>query len=219
MLKRNFLICFTGVDGSGKTAHAISLMRYLKQNGYNCKYVWCGHRPFVSYPFFGLTKLAGYWKRTKKNTFTDPLEYAPRETKKKLAKILCLLFFIDFLSLAFFKIGLPLILGKNIICDRYIYDLIMELKRNNLISEKFSYKLRKLLPNPTVIFLMDAPETLASERRGFTSIDLLSKRRIYVEMGKVFNFMIIDSSKDFLSNHILICNIVLSRISTSNVEI
>ncbi|MEM3378391.1 MAG: hypothetical protein QW674_05540 [Candidatus Bathyarchaeia archaeon] len=210
MMKKGVLICFTGVDGSGKTTHARSLMKYLKQTGYSCEYVWGASRPIFSYIFFAFTKLMGYWRITKENAYTNPLEYAPKRLAKKLGPLLLFLYFIDFQIKTSLKIRLPLMFGKNIICDRYFYDLLMELERSNLSSQRFVSVLSVTLPQPTVTFLLNAPEILIGERRGFSYMEIKSKMKIFLELSKVFNFIVVDSSKDFSYNHKKICEIVLA---------
>jgi dTMP kinase len=194
------MICFTGVDGSGKTTHARALLKFLKHNGCSCAYVWGAFRPILSYTFFAFTRLFGYWKIMRKNAFTNPLEYAPERVKKNFASLMRLLFFIDFQIKTSLKIRLPLLLGKNIICDRYFYDLLMELELNNLSSKNFVYLVSITLPQPLITFLMDANETAINKRRNFSLKELQSKRKIFLRMSKSFNFAVINSRLDYSYN-------------------
>jgi len=200
MRNRSFLICFTGVDGSGKTTHAKFLKKYLEEHGYSCRYVWGASRPFLSYFFFAFTRVLGYWKNTKKNAYTDPLEYAPRLLSTKFGKIWRLFLFIDYQLKALAKIRLPLLMGKVVICDRYFYDLLMELRLSNVSSKRFALLLSKSMPKPLVTFLMGAPETLARSRRNF-SYDFFSKRNgVFLDLAKSFNFRVVNSSEALLEN-------------------
>jgi dTMP kinase len=212
MVNKGILICFTGVDGAGKTTHARSLTEYLKQKGYMCKYIWCGHRPLISYPFFALTRLVGYWKKIKRSAFTDPLECAPERIKKKLARALWLFFFADFQIITFFRVSFSLMLGRYIVCDRYFYDLLMELKRNNVPSRGFFNLISKTLPQPLIVFLMDAQEVLISKRRNLAFEELKAKREIFLQMSKTFSFIVIDSKKKFSYNQEIIRKLVLKAI-------
>jgi len=199
-LKKGFIICFTGVDGAGKTTHARALLKFLKDNGYSCVYVWGAFRPILSYTFFAFTRLFGYWKIIRKNAFTNPLEYAPERIAKNFALVMRLFFFIDFQIKTLLKIWLPLLLGKNIICDRYFYDLLMELEVINFSSKNFVYLMLRTLPQPLITFLMDANENAINERRNFSLEELQSKRKIFLRMGKFFNFVVINSELDFSNN-------------------
>lgn len=200
MRKAALLICFTGMDGSGKTTHAYSILKHLKKRGYACKYSWAAFRPFLSYSFFVFTRILGYWKEKKKNTYTDPLEYAPKELAKKLAKIWQLFLFLDFQIRTTIKIRLPLALGITIICDRYIYDLFIELQRSNLLNNKFIKLLTTTLPRPTLTFLMDVSEEFVSKRRRLLINEIREKRKFYLEMAKSFRFIIVNSAGEFWSN-------------------
>ena len=194
------LICFTGVDGSGKSTHAKALFVYLKQNGINCKYVWGASRPLLAYAFFALTRVFGYWKRTKENTYTDPLEFAADRLASKLAVLYRFLLFVDFQIRTTTKLRIPLILGKTVVCDRYFYDLLMDLERSDTLSNRFVSILSRTLPRPLLVFLMDAPENLMQKRRGFRLEELKIKRKIFLEMAKTYDFCVLDSSEDFWIN-------------------
>jgi dTMP kinase len=212
-LQRGYLICFTGVDGSGKTTHAKSLLRFLEYNGYPCKYVRGALRPILSYAFFIFTRLIGYWKSKKQDAFTNPLENAPQGIAKKLAALLRFLFFIDFHIKTLLKIRLPLVFGKTLICDRYFYDLLMELELNNISSKFFAYILSRTLPRPIIVFLMDAPATTIKSRRNFSLEEIKLKRRTFLRMYKNFNFIIINSQIDYWCNQKRIQKLTLSSIS------
>ena len=213
MRNRSFLTCFTGVDGSGKTTHAKSLIKSLNEMGYSCKYVWGASRPILSYAFFAFTRLLGYWKQTRKNAYTDPLEHTPRNLAKKFAILWRFFLFLDFQIKATFKIRLPLALGKVVVCDRYFYDLLMELERSTVSSDRFTVMLSKTLPQPVITFLLDVPKTLANQRRGFSCEELGAKRRAFLQIGKFFGFVIVDSSKDFFNNQKRIRALTLARVS------
>jgi dTMP kinase len=208
-----FLICLTGVDGSGKSTHAKLLKTYLEQKGYKCSSVWAAYKPFLAYYFFGFTRILGYWKYTKKESYTDPLEFAPKLVAKKLAKIMRVMYFFDYQLKILIKIRVPLFLGKVVLCDRYLYDLLMELQLSDTLSKNFSRFLPRSLPKPLVVFLMVAPESVNQTRRGF-SFDFFAKRKkILLEYADSFKFVVIDSSKELTDNQNSIRNEVLERIS------
>jgi thymidylate kinase len=212
MNNRSFLICFTGVDGSGKTTHAKYLKSHLEEQGYSCTYVWGGFRPFFAYFFFAFTRVLGYWKHTKKNAYTDPLEYAPRLFVKNFGKVWHLFIFIDYQLKALVKIRLPLLVGKVVICDRYFYDFLMELRLSHVSSKKFTFAISKGVPKPLVTFLMNIPETLAENRRNF-SYEFFSKRNeVFLDLAKTFDFRVIDSSEPLLGNQRKIRQETLRRV-------
>ncbi len=215
-MKNSYLICFTGVDGSGKTTHAKSLQKYLEDKGYTCKYVWGTSRPIFSYAFLVFARSLGYWKKTKKNVYTDPLEYAPSELASKLGRIWRLFVFADFQIKTLVKTRPFLMLRKIVILDRYFYDLLMDLRVSHTSSEEFVRRISKTLPRPQLTFLLDAPPSLTAQRRGFAWHDLKTKREAFLQIGQQFQFCVVDSSQDFNVNQQRIRDLILARIEKNS---
>ena len=211
-MKKGHLICFTGVDGSGKTTHAKSLLDYLETKGYACKYVWGASRPVLSYVFLVFARSLGYWKETKENVYTDPLEYAPIGLAEKLGKFWRLSVFIDFQIKTLVKTRPYLVLGKIVVLDRYFYDLLMDLGVSKILSEGFIRRISETLPRPQMTFLFDAPPGLTAQRRGLSLQDLPAKRETFLQMGQRFQFYIVDSSQDFEVNQQRIRDLILAEI-------
>jgi thymidylate kinase len=211
-MKKSYLICFTGVDGSGKTTHAKSLGKYLETKGYTCKYVWGASRPFLSYFFLVFTRLCGYWNETREGAYTDPLHFAPERVANRLGRMWRLCLFIDFQAKTFLRVRLPMILGSCVICDRYFYDLLMDLQVTKISSKRFSAAMSKTLPRPKITFLMDAPEDLTWQRRGFAHHEIQAKREAFMQLAELFNFVIIDSSGDFAENQHVIRTMASAKI-------
>lgn len=198
---RRALICFTGIDGSGKTTHAKSFVKYLKENGYSCTYVWAASKPFFSYILFGFTRLLKYWKTARDDAFLDPLELAPQPIHDRFGPIVRLFFFMDFQIRTLFKVKIPLWLGRIVICDRYVYDLIMELMLHDLYSSRFGNLLLRTIPLPQLTIFTDVSENILVKRRStLPSKNLPEKKKIYLKLAKTFEFIILDTSVDFEEN-------------------
>jgi len=212
MKRKGFLICFTGIDGSGKTTHAKFLKKYLDEQGYSCIYIWGAFRPFFSYIFFGFTRCMNYWKHIKKEAYTDPLEFAPKSVAKKFGMLWRILILIDYQLKVLFKIRLPLLLGKFVICDRYFYDILMELQLSKASSKDFILLLSRTMPRSLVTFLLDVSEVTSSRRRNFSQRYFHERRKIFSEYIDVFAFVRIDSSKNFLENSETIRHEVMKRL-------
>jgi len=198
-MRKGYLICFVGVDGSGKTTHAKSLANFLAQNGFSCVYIWGAFRPILSYPFFALTRMLGYWKGTKRDAYTDPLEFAPIQFRQKLGSLWRLLIFIDF-QIKVLAIRIFLAFKKLIVCDRYVYDILMELKLSKLYNHRFGNLLCKTVPEPLVTFLLDVPEEVATTRRPITIENFSAKREAFKNMVKLYNFVVVNSTDEFFQN-------------------
>lgn len=202
MKRKNFFICFTGIDGSGKTTLARMTVKMLLQQGIPCIYVYNRFTPFLSKPFTGLGRKLFM---SKEDVFRDYTRHT--QAKQWLLKSRILSFFYQFLILSdyyfqnLFKVKLPLTLGKNIVCDRYIYDtLITDLALSIGYSEQvIKNTLKKyfyFISKPDLVFLVDAPEEIAYQRKeDIPCIDYLKARRgFYSEVGKKEKMVILDGT-------------------------
>lgn len=215
--KEKVLICFTGVDGSGKTTHARHLLRFLLKKGYSSKYVWAASRPIFLYPFLVVTRILEYWKTVKKDAWTDPLENAPPSIRKKIGALYRFLLFVDFEIITLLKVQLPLLFVKVVICDRYVYDLIMELALSNLHSTSFAKLMLHATPAPKRTFFTDTPIHVVVQRRpNFTQKNIRAKQNIYRKLAKIFKFKIIDTSAQFEANQESIRKEVLSLLEETD---
>ena len=110
-------------------------------------------------------------------------------------------FFIDFQLRTLYKVKIPLWLGHVVICDRYVYDLIMELMLNDLYSSRFGNLLLRTIPLPQLTVFTDVSENILVERRiTLPSKNLQDKKRIYLKLAKTFNFIVLDTSINFDMN-------------------
>ncbi len=187
------LICFTGIDGSGKTTHAKASIDYLTREGHRSTYVWAAHRPVLSYFFYAATRFLGFWKHAHDDRFKDPLELAPTKIRQRINPLWLLFLYIDFQAIALIKVRIPLILGRIVVSDRYVYDLVMELLLLNQYSTGFGQVLLRTVPKPDVTFLMDVPERIARSRHG-RPIEYLAKRRsMYLKLARAWKFVVLDT--------------------------
>jgi len=204
MKTNGFLICFTGIDGSGKTTLSKELVKLLNENGVKCRYVYGRLNPLILKPFILIGELVFLHK---KDIFKNYSEYT--NTKRKaiekhsfLSSVYQQILLFDYGIQIFFKVKLPLIFGKNIICDRYVYDtVITDLSVDmNYSKEKVMKLLNNLLrffPEPDIAFLIDIPEEIAYQRKNDTpTIKYLKERRkMYLDVGKEYRMVILDGSK------------------------
>lgn len=109
--------------------------------------------------------------------------------------------FIDYFIRLFFLVIIPLYYGRNIVCDRYIYDtIITDISMDlGLTKEKICRLIKycyHLLPRPDYLFLIDLPEMIAYNRKNdVPSIDYLTSiRGTYFEVGKLMEMKILDGT-------------------------
>jgi len=211
MFKKGVFICFTGIDGSGKTSHAISIVSFLIQNYVKCKYVWTRWIPITLKPVIILTKIL-LFKRSTAHALArsneDYIEYRSakrRYLKKSLARIWQNMVLFDYLLQVLIKIRIPLLFGKVVVCDRYLYDTLVDFAVDSSCSKgKFKNMLKmrvvSLFPKPDVLFLLDVPEEVALKRkRDIKALTHLLDRRVFflVLAKELHSIEVIDNSGYF----------------------
>jgi dTMP kinase len=216
------LVCFAGIDGSGKTTLAKYLVETMAQNGIKCKYVYGRLEPFILKPFIAL---GGKIFLREVDMFEDYEQYS--NVKNRAIKQHSFLFTVyrrillfDYLLQILFRVRIPFMLGKTIVCDRYVYDtIITDLSVDmNYSKSEITDLIKRLFciaPRPDLAFLIDLPEEIAFQRKDDTpSIEYLRERRhIYLDVGKEEGMLVLDGSIDLTEIENLITDEVLEHIN------
>jgi dTMP kinase len=98
------------------------------------------------------------------------------------------------------KIAIPVKFGRNLVCDRYIYDTIVDLAADLDYSDaKIKNRIKQLLdfsPKPDLVFLVDLPEEVAfSRKEDVPSIEFLcEKRKLYKKIEEEFEMIGLDGT-------------------------
>lgn len=203
MKRKSLFICFTGIDGSGKTTLAKFLAQNLQQEGIKATYVYNRYTPILLRPVMLIGKLLFF---RDKDFYRDYSEYSStkKNASKKhpaLARLYQYLLLYDYFFQIVFKIKLPLLLGKNIICDRYIYDTIItdlsvDFNYSEETTKKSLIKISSLFPTPDVIFLIDLPEEIAFRRKSDVPslMYLKDRRKTYLYLSEEIRAILLDGS-------------------------
>ncbi len=183
MGKKGLLICFTGIDGSGKTTLSKYLGEYLNTINLPNNYLWWFEaenssifRKFLRFVAFGN-------ERHKKNNSIKQREHIKKNFF--LSNISQILILFDYFSQSILKVRIPIFFGKTVICDRYIYDVIVSFAVQFNYSEKnFEKKLNTIIaifPVPDLVFLLDVPEKISFSRKDdvFDPKHLSKPRNVY----------------------------------------
>jgi dTMP kinase len=204
------LVTFSGVDGSGKSTLAHALIEQFASEGVPTEYLWW----FAANDSF-LGKVVG--------SVVQKIAKPEEDETKGLPKVgfvralYQLLVLVDFLL----RVWYSSILGKNIVCDRYIYDIVVFFATELCYSESEAQKLVRLLksitPEPLVAFLVDVPARIAMQRKS----DIPSSqrherlRKLYLDLAKGDSTVtFVDGSKGLEELNQAVFAEVFSRLSS-----
>lgn len=206
------VICFSGIDGSGKSLHARWVFKELKAEGIKCKYKW------LRYPnFFSLIPLALFHLFNPTKT-TRPISDA---TQFQTSTVVCTLWplfqFVDTLLFTTRHVYLPALFGYTLILDRFVVDTLVDiafsLRSKKLISSKMGKLFIRIIPKNSLVLNFDVEESLAlSRKKDISEIDSLAiRRKFYKLMSKTFLLKVISTDKSFLEVHSEVMNFVRSH--------
>jgi len=203
-MTKSQLICFTGIDGSGKTTLAKKLTIFLQEKNLPAIYKWGRTRLLFTKPLvyignkiflkkYCITKNYDEYTQKKKFLFSN---------NNFLSKIYLHALLFDYLLQLLIKIKIPLMRRKIVVCDRYIYDTIIAGIGidMNFSKKQFTSILDKcflFLPKPNITFLVDIDENDAFLRKDDIPCKkyLQDRRFFYKQFAEQYNMNILDGSK------------------------
>lgn len=206
-MKKGLLICFTGVDGGGKTTLAKSLQASLSKRGLKSIYVYSRMKAILSKPVGVLGRI---FLLRGRNYYRDYKGYSSAKSKIFRSGFLSTayrnLLFADYLIQLFFKVRLPLALGYVVVGDRYLYDMvIIDLALDlNYSADRASRTVESafsVVPRPDLVFLIDVPEETAYARKtDVPALDYLTRvRGFFLEIGARQEMVKLDGSQPLAS--------------------
>ncbi len=193
------LICFIGLDGSGKSTLTKISSKLLKQRfGIASINVWAKFGQ-LSFPK-GIKRLILRKSKKKKvysyedNPFRVPLDNII------IRYIYLLALLIDHWIRLLIEVQIPLLRNNIVITDRYIYDSIVDLVTNfglpYINAKKICwYFLPGIRKTPNLMFYLRIPKELAYKRKkDFYSLNYLTGRaKIYEKIAKDFQIIHLDA--------------------------
>lgn len=190
---KSLLITFTGIDGSGKSTISKALVEKLKTSNIDARYLWW---------FEAENSL---FRRILRN-FSGQKNEKKTVKKKKLPEssfiktLYQYMVLLDYQRQTIFKVWLPLYLGKTIVCDRYIYDIVvsfaMEFGYSKEKAKEMLSFLRSISPAPDIEFYVDiSPQIALSRKNDIVSLEHHTElRRWYLDLVAE-NMIVLDGTK------------------------
>jgi thymidylate kinase len=201
MLKKR-LICFCGIDGSGKTSHAKDLHLELRKRSIKTKIInirgAVAFEPFIG--FLGKLKIVSI-----KSNIQKPFRFYYLKCNGPLQLIWEILILSFFLVSSLVRVCIPLILGYTIICDRYVYDILVDLivvtENWSLLSKstlaRISLKSSWVNKGITIMLETDKFEAI-KRKRDITDVNYYSIRQsLYRQFSRQFSIPVVDSGRSF----------------------
>lgn len=189
------LITLSGIDGTGKSTVALAIKDFLRaQYGMPSRHIWC---KFGKHP---LTRL-----KLGRSLATNPLELNETSSHSHSTALLPFRRVYIWSLLGFHLLELAtsvrrsLQQGQSVICDRFIYDTMVDLWQEARMPLEQSASLfdQRWIPCPTAKFLLDLPATQAFARKpDSASVGFLEERRVlYLTLAEHYQLMVIDTSQ------------------------
>ncbi len=222
-----FLICFSGQDGTGKTTHAKCLQNELLktvhvmndelvEKDFRVKYVWSRGIGLTFEPLLRIIRLLLLGNKS-----PSMGEYvSKRERLLKMEPITNLwahAILIDELLQLLIKVKIPLLFRQNVVCDRYIYDALIDVECDlgqnvSKVSEKI---IRDLLPKPKTTFITDTGSTEIMRRKKSLEFEVVQcKRKKYLAYLHGERFILVDTKNSLQQNKKEILSRVLETMMT-----
>lgn len=196
-MKYSRFIYVTGADGTGKSTQARLLLDYLRKNGVCCKHLW------LRFPFFASLPLLAYARWRKYSWFeeTDGVRHGYWNFGHSwvLRVFLPWTLLVDATLAALLQIWTSLWLGKTIVCERFVLDMLVDLGvafSDSGLHHRLPGRLYvHLLPSDaTVIFLDLDTEAIRARRSDLRSDHRLEARlEAFRRLGKDYAVTVLSS--------------------------
>ena len=202
------VILLVGVDGSGKSTLSTMLKNELDRRGIKNSLVWASHRPFLLKPFIVIAK---YLLVRKHDKFEDWDKHiaAKKSGMRKLAFLRPLYFLvtlIDYVPQVIWKVWLPRLRGKVVICDRYYHDLVLDFGVTSVLPIESTIRMLRwadaCFPRPDLLYWIDVPADVAYARKSdIPSPAYLQERaEIYRRFIEVLRGQTLDGTRSLSAN-------------------
>jgi thymidylate kinase len=199
------MLVLSGLDGTGKSTQGDLLAGQMRREGLHAVTVWSRWEPKLTAP---LIKLAKRGLRTTDRIresdypdFTEAKRRAMRSPWKR--RVWQFMVWSEYALQAHYHVRCALKRDIGVICDRYVYDTMIDIAINfsldpEELEDLFDHPLLALFPKPVTVLFFDIDPLIGSARKDDgTPAEYLSDRRAYyIEMARLLGAPIIDAGRE-----------------------
>ena len=195
------MVCLIGLDGSGKTRHALTLQKVLKRKGFQCALVTPRSALIKHMPSLIRRWIDQHGHLSPRNltAFSNKRPSLLHHLKAFPLNLVLSLCYIGYGLATYLVCIKPYLREKRtiVILDRYFYDSFYNLWGH------LSVYLIKALPSPDLVFVLDIPASQAFKRMHSVEDKSIpyeyyeQLRQWYIFLGTQRNFLLVDTSDDF----------------------
>lgn len=193
------LICLIGLDGSGKTTLSMKILSMFDKYGIKSKYVWVKFGATILNTS-KLRKKIKYDEHKAQLKKDNPFEF-PYASKILLYMYLIYLLLDHWLQIIF-KVSIPLLFGRAVVCDRYYHDTIVDIVVNLGIEYKKAKAIVRYLlpgiPEPDIAYYIEVPEKISYQRKteNYGIVYLKKKKEMYSKIKRDFKINTLNGTLD-----------------------
>ncbi len=163
--QRGMVISLCGIDGSGKTVHSRALSRAFETSEIKTRIYWSRFGSSASKD----DSLPGK-NGNRHSDIAASLSRRRQKLQNPLARFGWLtLNMTKYVFRCIWKVGIPRLLGRVVICDRYIYSTMVEIEASMPDTSRWTRRaewlLTHLCPRPHVAWLLDVPPDIGVVRQ------------------------------------------------------
>lgn len=191
--RRPIFVSFSGIDGAGKSTQIDALRSQLSEAGLRVRLItfWDdvarlkGIRESTGHKVFKGEKGVG--------TPDAPVNRRDKNVQSwYMTGVRFFLYFVDAVSLRLVVRRALRSDAEFIICDRYAYDELANLKLRNPVARAYIRLILMLVPKPDISYLLDADPVQARTRKPEYPVDFLHQNRAaYLALSKIAGMTVI----------------------------
>lgn len=213
MSQKPMFICITGIDGVGKTTHVNLILEHLREKGIKCQYKWLRFHHLFSLPLLAFCRVAGY---TRLSTLGNSQKCSYHEFYKSrfFSAIYPWILFFDTILFTIIKVYIPMFFGISIVCDRFVYDTLIDTavatKDHEIYKKPVGKLFLKLIPKNAHFVMLDLDKSTIFSRRPELKDDLTFDERyaLYQNFVNLFSIYVVENNDNSTSiNKLIMSNL------------